>query len=304
MEDYTFKFFAEPEALIEKFEYKLLSDLRDVVFDLNEKAEDGDKRSWYTFAFVDLPLKALKADVSTQWHYFDGDDVKFIVDNKIQPNLASKKHFDWAWSAKPFFFSKPRREEKAFAENLPVGTHYVEFWADKTPTLHTVSFNLGDFEPKRIPTVKDPEWTKNFADDTDKMLLARLILGEAENQSKEAKTWVSGAVLNRVKAKAWPDSIHVVILQKGQYDPFKSLNINFPKVTDPLNEDKGQLRLKNWQECYEIAKKLLSGEMANPTTATHFHGIGVTKEWFIDHLVPQGEFLKQIDDTYFYWSPN
>ncbi len=304
VEDYVFKFFADPEAVIEKFEYKLLPDLQDIVFDLNEQAANGDRRPWFTFALIDLPLLTLKADISTKWHFLDGDDVKLIIDNNIKPNSTSKKHHNWVWSSKPALFSKLKREEKTFKINLPAKIHYIELWADKTPILHKISFDLGDFEPKRIPTVKDPEWTGNLNDDTKIMILARLILGEAENQSREAKIWVGGSVLNRVGAKAWPDNIHKVILQEGQYDPFKSLNINFPKVTDPLNEDKSQLRLKNWQECYEIAQKLLSGEIANPTTATHFHGIGITKEWFIEHLVPRGKFVKQIDDTYFYWSPN
>lgn len=303
VEDYAFKFFADPEALIEKFEYKRLSDVRSIVFDLNEKADDGDKRPWYTFALIDLPLLALKADISTQWHFFDGDDVKLIIDNKIEPNPKSKKHHNWAWSAQPALFSKPKREQKEFTENLPVGMHCLEFWADKTPTLHQVGFNLGDFKPKRTPTVKDPEWTNDFADDTNEMLLARLILGEAENQSKEAKIWIGGAVLNRVKAEAWPDSIHEIILQKGQYDPFKVSDRNFKKITDPLNTNY-KSRLAAWHESYDTAQKLISGEITNPTTATHFHGVGVTKEWFIEHVVPKGTFLKQIDDTYFYWSPN
>lgn len=303
VEDYTFKFFTSPEAIIEKFEYKLLPDVRNIFFDFSEQAEDGDKRPWYTFAFINLPLESLKADMSTEWHFLDGDDVKLIVDNNVKPNPESKKYHDWVWSAKPAFRSEPKREEKAFTENLPVGTHYIEFWADKTPTLYKVSFDLGDFIPKRTPTVKDPEWTKNFVDDTDEMLLARLILGEAENQSRETKIWVGGAVLNRVKAKAWPNSIHEVILQNGQYDPFKVSDRNFKKITNPLNTD-DKSRIAAWYESYDVARKLISGEIANPTTATHFHGVGVTKEWFIEHLVPQGEFLRQVDDTYFYWSPN
>lgn len=188
--------------------------------------------------------------------------------------------------------------------NIPPAWNGVELRGlSKTPTLHQVGFDLGEFKPKRIPTVKDPKWTENFADDTDEMLLARLILGEAEDQLKEAKIWVGGAVLNRVDASAWPNTIHEVILQKGRYDPFKGSDRNFKKITNPLiTNDK--LRIATRYESYDIAQKLISGEIVNPTTATHFHGIGVTKDWFIEHLVPQGKFLKQIDDTYFYWSPN
>ena len=304
VEDYVFNFFADSEAVIEKFEYKPVPDFQNITFDLNERAEDGDRRPWYTFAFIDLPLLTLKADISTQWHFLDGDDVKLIIDNNVEPNSESDRHRDWMWSAKPALFSKLKQEEKTFTTNLPVNTHYIEFWADKTPTLHKISFDLGGFKPKRIPTVKDPEWTEDFNDDIETMLLARLLLGEAETQSREAKLWVAGAVLNRVKAKAWPDTIREVILQRKQYDPFKSSDPNFSKITDPLGNDTSKLRLQNWQECYELAEKIISGKIANPTTATHFNGIGVDRDDFIEKYIPQGKFLKQIGDTHFYWSPN
>ena len=302
---HTLKFIPTKGAHVESFEVRPIEDLRKVVFRLNDQAEDGDGRPWYTFAFLNLPLLSLTADISVSWHFLDGDDVKLIIDNRIEKNTNSKLWKYWLWSARPWqVFFGAIRESKTLTTHLTTDIHYIEFWVDKTPIFHTITFDLGDYLLKRIPTVENPEWTANFADDTNEMLLARLILGEAENQSREAKIWVGGAVFNRVKAKAWQNSIHEVILQKDQYDTFKSSNINFPKITDPFNEDKSQLRLKNWQECYEIAQKLLSEEITNPTIATHFHGIGVTKEWFLEHLVPQGKFLKQIDDTYFYWSPN
>ena len=157
--------------------------------------------------------------------------------------------------------------------------------------------------PKRISTVDDPRWTGDFRDDHDDILLSRLIFGEAENQSKEAKIWIGGSVLNRINAHAWPDTIQKVIRQKGQYDPFKEKDKNFKKIIDPLAKaDKG--RKKSWEESYEAAHGLLSGSISNPTTATHFHGRGVSRSWFLSHIVPKGKFLKKINDTSFYWSPN
>ena len=52
------------------------------------------------------------------------------------------------------------------------------------------------------------------------------------------------------------------------------------------------------------AQGILSGKIKNPTEATHFHGQGVSQEWFLENIVPNSRFIKQIDDTFFYWSPN
>lgn len=314
--DHIITFFPEGQARVEEWTQWRIEDSSNLVFDLNRQTEAGDKRPWFTFILVDLPLVSITAEASTSWHLFDGDDVKLIVDNEIEHNPDSKLWRDWIWHATPGqIFSGPKKEVKAFSKNLSSGIHYIEFWVDKTPTLHIIVLDLGELVTKepsvetdqpqsRIPTVDDPKWTGNFEDDTEVMILARLILGEAENQSEEARLWVAGSVLNRVTAKAWPDTIHKVIAQSGQYDPFKVVDNNFAKITDPLNEDTSQLRLKNWQECYRLAKKLLSGKIENPTTATHFNGKGIDREAFMDKYIPNGEFLRQIDDTYFYWSPN
>lgn len=302
--NHILKCIATGGSRIELFEIKPIEELRELTFELNLQAEDGDRRPWCTFAFIKLPLQSVKADISVSWHLFDGDDVKLIIDNKIKENVQSKLWRYWIWSARPWnILTNLHREIKTFTTNLVPGLHYVEFWADKTPILHWVSFDFGNFKLKRIPDAFDPEWTGDFQDDTDEMLLARLVFGESENQSREAKIWTGGSVLNRVKAHVWPNTIPGVILQKGQYDPFKTSDDNFKKLVNPLHTT-DKLRIIAWNESLEIARKLLSGDLKNPTTATHFHGVGVTKEWFIENNVPNGKFLKKIGDTYFYWSPN
>lgn len=296
VENYTFEFFAEPEATIEKFEYKLLPDLQNITFDLNEQAEDGDKRPWYTFAFINTPIATVKADVSTQWHFLDGDDVKLIVDNNIKANPDSKKHHDWIWATKPALFSKPKQEEKTFTENLPVGTHYVEFWADKTPILHKVSFDLGDFKPKHIPTKNNPEWTGNFDDDTEQLLLARLILGEMEGQPREAKLGAGFTVVNRQRKALshWGYSLKEIILKAGQYDAFKNPK-TVKKVRDPL----GNVSKTEWEDCYALAEIVLAGKEKDPTSgATHFYSTatGTGFPWWATDDV----YRTKVGITYFY----
>lgn len=104
-------------------------------------------------------------------------------------------------------------------------------------------------------------------------------------------------------AKSWPDTLYEVILQPGQYDPFKPTDPNYPIIIDPLNGADAQT-VDVWKECYEIARVAVNKEIENPTSATHFHGIGTPREWFEENVVPSGKFLKKVGDTYFYWSPN
>lgn len=302
--NHTVIFISNNGATLEEFNKEYITDPQNIQFNLEKQAEDGDRRPWYTFVLIDLPLKSLTADITANWHFLDGDDVKLIIDNTIKKNPHSILHRNWAWSAGILrkIFGR-ERAEKTFKENLESGVHYIEFWADRTPTIHNVKLDLGSVNLKRIPTVDDPEWTGDFADDTEEMILARLIFGEAENQSKETKIWVAGSVLNRVKAAAWPDTIHGVILQLDQYDPFKPEDTNYPKIINPLN-GADKLRTEAWVQSYEVAKGVLSEKIENPTEATHFHGSGISQERFLEKIVPNGRFIRQIDDTYFYWSPN
>jgi len=208
---HTVKFFPKTEAIFEDFNYGIISDYRKIDFNFEQQAQDGDRRPWFTFVLSDLPLESVTAEASVSWHWFDGDDVKLIVDNKAEENPSSKLWGYWAWHASPFqIFSGSSKEQKTFSKNLPQGIHYIELWADKTPTLHRISFSLGNFKLKRTSTKDAPKWTGDFTDDTDVMLLARLILGEMKGQPRKAKLGAGFTVINRLKKSIsnWGWSIH------------------------------------------------------------------------------------------------
>ena len=266
---HTLTFIPNKRARIESLETQPIKDLRNIVFELNEKAEDGDRRPWYTFALINLPLKSVSADVSVSWHFLDGDDVKLIIDNKVEENVGLRLWRHWVWSARPWdIFGGAKRELKTFAPNLAKDTHYIEFWADKSPIIHQIIFDLGDFVLKRIPTVEDPGWTGDFRDDTDQILLARLILGEMEGESNEAKLGVGFSVLNRLRKRnpSWGDTLKEVILKENQYDAFENEK-TLKKVRNPLKN----VAKSEWVGCYEIATAMLLGESKDPTDgATHF----------------------------------
>ena len=123
-------------AIIDGYKVEWIENTKAVSFSLEAKAEDVDRRPWYTFALIDLPLEAVAADVSVGWHLWDGDDVKLIVDNKAEENTKSKLWKYWVWHASPKqILTGLKREQKMFVKEFSQGVHYVEFWADKTPTF-------------------------------------------------------------------------------------------------------------------------------------------------------------------------
>ena len=265
----------------------------------NNPAEDGDRRQWITYVLIDKPLSSIAISAKTEKRSKnEGDDIKLILDGEIQNNEVKNSRSDWYWQG---LFSDGQEKEFKKELNFPKGLHYIELWADKMPSLTRVVLNLTVPNTKRIPTVENSLWTGDFKDDSDEILVARLLFGEARSESREVKIWIAGSVLNRVNSNAWPDSIREVILQKGQYDPFETSDSNYFRIINPLGID---LEKNSWQECYKIADKIISGEIENPTTATHFHGKGVSAKLFQKNIVPQGKFLKKIGETYFYWSPN
>ncbi len=281
--------------------YQLKIEEGKLILELNQQAEDGDRRDWLTISLMDLPLKEMSVELICQKRKFDRDDVKIIIDGEIKINLKNgfRKFWYWIWA----FFSDEKQADTFVVNFKKDAIHYIEFWADRMPTLNKVILDFGNTPIKRIPTVYDPEWAGDFRSDPEDILLARLIFGEARGEPLEAKIWVAGSVLNRMKSGAWPDTIYDVITQPQQFDPLKPGDKNYNYVIDPFwKNDKRDIL--SWQECYKIARDILSGQITNPTDATHFHGKGVDVDWFKRTIVPNGKFLRRIGDTYFYWSPN
>jgi len=120
-----------------------------------------------------------------------------------------------------------------------------------------------------MPEIKNQEPIKyktfNFYKDFDEVLLARMILGEADNCSKIEKIAVAYTVLNRIKdSKPWNGgTLKEIILKPYQYSAF--------------NEDRNA-KLKNplAYNAYEfltslkLAKEILNGKHKDPLGATHY----------------------------------
>ena len=267
-------FISNEEAIVDEYKIAPVSNPQNILFNLEIQAEDGDRRPWYTFVLVDLSLKSITADISTKWHFLDGDDVKLIIDQQIKKNLFSILHRNWIWAAGILrkLFGK-EREEKTFTEDLNLGVHYIEFWADRTPTLHSVRFDLGKITQKRIPTMDDPAWTGDFNDDTEQMILARAIYGEAGGESIEAKIGVGWAIRNRVNdnQNRWGKTYHEVILEPYQFEPFNDSSSDiFKKITNPPIDNPGEEEV--WENSFKSAVQVIQGDISDPTKdSNHFY---------------------------------
>jgi hypothetical protein len=147
--------------------------------------------------------------------------------------------------------------------------------------------------PTVAPTVDNPKWTGNFRDDTERMILARAIFGEARGESDEGRIAVGWVIRNRVedensrKRWRWGAGYHGVILQRGQFSAFNPRDRNRPFVEDPLRTDNELDRIA-WRRCYEIAGQILNNTLNDPTNgATHFFSPKSQREGFGPYDIPE-----------------
>ena len=99
--------------------------------------------------------------------------------------------------------------------------------------------------------------TDNFEKDSDKVLLARMLFGEARGCSYDEKIAVGYSVLNRVDdGKKWNgESVGGVVLCPWQYSCFNKNDVNLPKIKSPEKYDK-----ESWQECLKASGDVLNDE--------------------------------------------
>lgn len=122
---------------LEIFKISEDSSLNELDLTINEQAEDGDRRSWITFALVDLGFGKFIVELNLKKRFIDSDDVKVIVDGNVKRNYRSILHKFWYFIASLF---APEGQIETFTEDLPIGLHYIEFWADRMPTFEKITF--------------------------------------------------------------------------------------------------------------------------------------------------------------------
>ncbi len=140
---------------------------------------------------------------------------------------------------------------------------------------------------------------RNFYDDPEQMILARVIFGEARDQQEQGKIAVGWVIRNRVERSpfwGWQNNYHDVILQPDQFSAFNIGDKNRPFVEDPLHTNLASDKA-TWRECYNTAGQILNNEVNDPTMgADHFYSTDITSPYWVD----EKKFTVQIGKHRFY----
>lgn len=76
---------------------------------------------------------------------------------------------------------------------------------------------------------------KSNVSSSDMDLMARLVRAEAESEPYAGKVAVAYVILNRVDSSQFPNTVHDVIYQSGQFSPVSNGEINKPADSSSIN---------------------------------------------------------------------
>lgn len=128
--------------------------------------------------------------------------------------------------------------------------------------------------------------SEDFASDSDEVLLARLLYGEARGASREVKYAIANVVLNRAERPCWwGSSVREVILAPRQFSCFNLDDVNRRKLLDPLRYDRQEV----WQECRDVAREALSQRHDMTHGATHYFDSSIAIPRWARNLQPSLE---------------
>jgi len=115
--------------------------------------------------------------------------------------------------------------------------------------------------------------------DADFLTMARTIWGEARGESTEGKIAVAWVIRNRLaRPKRFGLTVGAVCRQPFQFSCWNLHDPNLPKLKAVTSADPG------FSECQEIAAKVCSDKIPDPTNGAQFYRvIGTPADWAIDH---------------------
>ncbi|MBI2064106.1 MAG: hypothetical protein HYT66_00075 [Candidatus Yanofskybacteria bacterium] len=106
------------------------------------KIEPGNRRPWISIVLVNLPLEKIEIQASaSQKQNSDDNDLQLKINGQRQINDTPKSHKYWYWCGRVL-----QGQIKTFEKELglPRSLHYLELWADNSPTLKKMELSLKD----------------------------------------------------------------------------------------------------------------------------------------------------------------
>lgn len=94
-----------------------------------------------------------------------------------------------------------------------------------------------------------PEPGTRFEDQSELILLAQTVLGEAEGESYLGKLGVANCVMNRTRDPRWGNTVQEVALQKWQFSCF---NAGSPRIMPMMRPSKHVSRAI-WRDCIKAS---------------------------------------------------
>lgn len=126
-----------------------------------------------------------------------------------------------------------------------------------TPKVVKVTANVAVTSGKKTnaASVTKKKTAKKYTQ-SELRLMASIINCEAGGESYQGQVAVGIVVMNRVKSKAFPNTIKKVIYQKGQFSPVRN-----GMLRKKLKQyDAGKIHSAQWKSCIKAAKKALNGQ--------------------------------------------
>ena len=116
--------------------------------------------------------------------------------------------------------------------------------------------------------------TNNLESDSDEILLARMIFGEARGQKELEQIAIGFTPINRANSGLLylGKTAREAILKPEQYSCINPEDKNRKKLLAPMTYEP-----ETFLHCLDIAKKIISRELTDPANATHYFNPSIAK---------------------------
>lgn len=120
---------------------------------------------------------------------------------------------------------------------------------------------LWTFTVAAMAAVESNEYSIVFDEMTDAEVdeMCRVMFLECRGESFEGKVAVAEVILNRVLQDDWPDTVHEVLSQKGQFSTYKRIGKAYDVSEDNIEVTQGEIH-RALMYAYENGRTVLPNE--------------------------------------------